>query len=95
MKSIEESQSKSIHDTCTHCGSFVDIGAVIEADDTHLVLNLLGADALTKAKALADKAVSRFANATFDIKETTDGVELSLNFTVSAEKMIFQLQNSL
>lgn len=95
MKSIEEAQSKTIHDTCTHCGSFVDIGAVIEEDDTQLVVDFSGEDALEKANALADKALSRFKNAKFEVNQEGDTTKLTLHFSVSAEKMIFQLQNQL
>lgn len=95
MKSIEDAQSKTIHDTCTHCGSFVDIGAVIEENDTQLVVNFVGDTAKSDAEQLAQKASQKFKHVQSSITETEDGVDLALIFSVSAEKMIFQLQNRL
>ncbi|MCL1038268.1 YfcZ/YiiS family protein [Shewanella submarina] len=91
MKAIRDAQSDAINDTCTYCGSFVDVGAVIEADDTELKVNFAGDDAHAQAEALAQRAISRFAKTQFAINPQADGVELVLTFDVSVEKMIFQL----
>lgn len=93
MKAIRDAQSDAINDTCTYCGSFVDVGAVIEADDTELKVNFAGDDAEAQAQTLADRAVSRFPKTQFAINPQADGVELVLTFDVSVEKMIFQLAN--
>ncbi|MCF1427010.1 MAG: YfcZ/YiiS family protein [Shewanella sp.] len=93
MKSIKDAQSDLINDTCTCCGSFIDIGAVIEADDTELKLVLNGTDAQVQAQELADKAVNRFPNTQVAMTQLESGVELVLTFSVSAEKMIFQMSN--
>lgn len=95
MKSIEDAKLPTVNDTCTHCGSFVDIGAVIEEDDTVLVVNCTGETAKSDAEALAKKAQTRFNDARYDITENNNNVTLTIHFSVSAEKMIFQLQNSL
>lgn len=95
MKSIKDGQSNLIHDTCTHCGSFVDIGAVIDIDDTQLALHFTGEQALEQAQSLADKASARFDKVKVDIQATESGVNLIISFDVSAEKMIFQLENRL
>ncbi|MGL4615543.1 MAG: DUF406 family protein, partial [Shewanella sp.] len=34
MKGIIAGQAHTVNDTCTDCGSFVDIGAVIDEHDT-------------------------------------------------------------
>ena len=50
MKGIIEAQSPTVNDTCTDCGSFVDIGAVIDEHDTLLTLNFVGDSAQTDRK---------------------------------------------
>ncbi|MCD8476437.1 MAG: hypothetical protein LRY40_09340 [Shewanella fodinae] len=42
MKSIKEAQSDLVNDTCAECGSFVDIGAVVEESDVLLQLPFSG-----------------------------------------------------
>ena len=42
MKRHNRSKSPTVNDTCTDCGSFVDIGAVIDEHDTLLTLNFVG-----------------------------------------------------
>ncbi|BDM64021.1 hypothetical protein NFHSH190041_14730 [Shewanella sp. NFH-SH190041] len=93
MKSIREAQSDTVNDTCTYCGSFVDIGAVIDVDDTQLVMNFAGEQAMADAKQIAQRAVQRFTHTEVNYTETETGVTLTLKFDVSAEKMIFQLEN--
>ncbi|MCL2919307.1 DUF406 family protein [Shewanella litorisediminis] len=95
MKAIKTNQSSSVNDTCTDCGSFVDIGAVIGEEDTVLTLELSGEDADVRAQYLLDLAVTRFGDVTGQIDPTDAGFRLRLNFDVAAEKMIFQLEQGL
>ncbi|MFT5789105.1 MAG: hypothetical protein ACI8SJ_001213 [Shewanella sp.] len=95
MKNIQKAQSDLVNDTCNDCGSFVDVGAVIDEHDTVLELALSGENAAELAKNVADKATNRFADVGSEIIITGDDVKLVLTFSFSAEKMIFQLENSL
>lgn len=95
IKQIKQQQASNVNDSCADCGSFVDIGAVVEAEDTLLQLNFSGEDALTKANALEQIALQRFPETKAEIKPLADQYELTLNFAFSVEKMIFQLENSL
>lgn len=95
MKNIEKAQSTLVNDTCTDCGSYADIGAVIDEHDTVLVIEKLGLDAQKQLEALVNAAKTRFENIKADIVEIDGGLQLSLTFAFSAEKMIFQLQNNL
>ncbi|WP_173496690.1 DUF406 family protein [Shewanella sp. ISTPL2] len=95
MKGIIEAQSPTVNDTCTDCGSFVDIGAVIDEHDTLLTLNFVGDSAQADAKSMATRAQTRFAEVQTEFVTKAEGVDLLLTFNVSAEKMIFQLENGL
>lgn len=95
MKGIIEAQSPTVNDTCTDCGSFVDIGAVIDEHDTLLTLNFVGDSAQADAESMATRAQTRFAEVQTEFVTKTEGVDLLLSFNVSAEKMIFQLENGL
>lgn len=95
MKSIQEAQSSLVNDTCAECGSYVDIGAVVEESDTKLQLELCGDNARTEAGMLAEQAKQRFADAEVELQEHANGVQLNIVFGCSAEKMIFQLQHNL
>lgn len=95
MKSIREGQSSNVNDTCTDCGSFADIGAVIDEQDTLLEIVLVGDDAQVKADDYTAKAQARFDDVVASLVTDERGLVLSLNFAFSAEKMIFQLQNQL
>ncbi|EGT3626596.1 YfcZ/YiiS family protein [Shewanella sp. NKUCC05_KAH] len=95
MKGIIEAQSPTVNDTCTDCGSFVDIGAVIDEHDTLLTLNFVGDSAQADAESMATRAQTRFAEVQTEFVTKTEGVDLLLTFNVSAEKMIFQLENGL
>ncbi|MDN5369516.1 DUF406 family protein [Shewanella fodinae] len=95
MKSIKEAQSDLVNDTCAECGSFVDIGAVVEESDVLLQLPFSGKAAKADAEALADKAKARFNDVIVRLTEQDNVWLLQLEFGCSAEKMIFQLQNSL
>lgn len=95
MKGIIEAQSPTVNDTCTDCGSFVDIGAVIDEHDTLLMLNFVGDSAQVDAESMASRAQARFAEVQTKFVTTAAGIDLLLTFGVSAEKMIFQLENGL
>lgn len=95
MKGIIEAQSPTVNDTCTDCGSFVDIGTVIDEHDTLLTLNFVGDSAQADAESMATRAQTRFAEVQTEFVTKTEGVDLLLTFNVSAEKMIFQLENGL
>ncbi|MFQ6371001.1 DUF406 family protein [Shewanella sp. YIC-542] len=95
MKSIKEAQSDLVNDTCAECGSYVDIGAVVEESDIVLQLTFTGDAAKEDAQALADKAKARFNDVVVNLVQQNDDWQLALEFGCSAEKMIFQLQNSL
>ncbi|PKH55939.1 hypothetical protein CXF83_11990 [Shewanella sp. Choline-02u-19] len=92
MKNIQKAQSDLVNDTCNDCGSFVDVGAVIDEHDTVLELAFSSEDA---AKVVAEKATKRFVDVGSEISITGKDVNLVLTFSFSAEKMIFQLENSL
>ena len=61
MKNIKESQSALVNDTCTDCGSYADIGAVIDEHDTLLTVTLSGSDAQEKAQTLLQEALQALA----------------------------------
>ena len=95
MKNIQQAQATTVNDTCNTCGSFVDIGAVIEENDTELRLTFTGDDAVNQAGQISQLAKSRFSDTQVTINKVNDDIELVLVFSVTAEKMIFQLENSL
>ncbi|QSX35144.1 DUF406 family protein [Shewanella avicenniae] len=95
MKSIKDAQSSLVNDTCAECGSYVDIGAVIEENDTLLKVDFVGESATQQAQALGEQACTRFEDAQYQVVTTAEGAQLLVTFGCSAEKMIFQLQNSL
>jgi len=92
MKNIQNLQSDLVNDTCNDCGSFVDVGAVIDEHDVVLALTFSDPSA---ASAIAEKAKQRFAGTTSQFVANGEGGELTLTFSFSAEKMIFQLENGL
>lgn len=95
MKSIQAAQSQTVNDTCNDCGSFVDIGTVIDTEDRRLTLHFAGEDALTCANDLSARAVERFDDVNTVTQSDETGLVLHLDFAYSAEKMIFQLENQL
>ncbi|WP_299794643.1 DUF406 family protein [uncultured Shewanella sp.] len=95
MKNIKSAQSDLVNDTCNDCGSYADIGAVIDEHDTQLVMTFSGDSAKADAEAMQEKATKRFDELTTEIKSENSQVTLLLNFAFSAEKMIFQLENSI
>ncbi|MGS0675705.1 DUF406 family protein [Shewanella sp. 0m-4] len=95
MKNIQKAQSNLVNDTCTDCGSFVDVGAVIDEYDTVLELELNGENCEQLAEEVIAKAQQRFEGVTFEKQLQGQSVKINLTFSFSAEKMIFQLENGL
>ena len=77
------------------CGGFVDIGKLIETNDTLLVVHFNGHNSKAGATRLQLKAEQKFKNVTASMKVMDDGVILSLNFEYTVEKLIFQLEEGL
>jgi len=92
IKQIKQQQG-NVSDSCTECGSYVDIGAVVEAEDTVLELSFVGDDAMLQAQAMQQIGLDRFKDTKTTIIEDNNTVLLKLNFAFSVEKMIFQLEN--
>ncbi|MCG9696591.1 DUF406 family protein [Shewanella sp. Isolate11] len=95
MKSIKKAQSDLVNDTCNDCGSYADIGAVIDEHDTLLVIEKYGSEANAQIEALKQAAIVRFAEVKMQVEPIDNGLRLSLIFAFSAEKMIFQLHHNL
>ncbi|MBR9727258.1 DUF406 family protein [Shewanella intestini] len=89
-----KNQQANVNDSCPECGSFVDIGAVIEENDCVLTIKSTAQQkqALTD---IVDKAKQRFQNVTATFTDTEHGESVDIVFDVAAEKMIFQLENQL
>jgi uncharacterized protein YfcZ (UPF0381/DUF406 family) len=83
-----------VNETGACCGS-VDIGKVIEANDTVLEAHFTGLNPKDGATGLLLKAQQKFKNVTASMKSRDDGVILSLNFEYTVEKLIFQLEEGL
>jgi uncharacterized protein YfcZ (UPF0381/DUF406 family) len=85
-------------DVSEACGSLVELGSVINEDDTVLVLPFTGTDSATVNK-LAEKYIDaakvRFATVEVNFQETTAAEEVtlqvSLGFECTAEKLIFEM----
>jgi len=89
---------KNNDDVCEACGSLVELGSVINEDDTVLVLPFSGADSSTVnklAEKYIDAAKARFASVEVNQQETTTAEEVtlqvSLTFECTAEKLIFEM----
>ncbi|WP_394201813.1 DUF406 family protein [Shewanella waksmanii] len=92
MKNIQQRQSDLVNDTCNDCGSYADIGAVIDEHDTELVLEYPLADQ-SDADAIIAKAKTRFEGVLATTSSNDTNLTIKLQFQFSAEKMIFQLEN--
>lgn len=95
MKNIQERQSDLVNDTCNDCGSYADIGAVIDEHDRVLTIEIAGDDADMQIERLVNAAKARFDNVEVDVIDKAGSKILSLTFAFSAEKMIYQLHNNL
>ena len=92
VKKIRE-QQQNVNDTCTDCGSFVDIGAVIDEHDTELTLIFNGENAKFDAQEIVNKATQRFEHVVVDLSDVDNSIKLTFTFAVTVEKMLFQLEN--
>ncbi|MPY24099.1 DUF406 family protein [Shewanella sp. YLB-07] len=95
MKNIQNAQSALVNDTCNDCGSYADIGAVIDEHDRQLVVSFTGEEALAESELLRDKVQARFDNVRVELMSVDSDISLTIDFAFSAEKMIFQLENSI
>ncbi|MBL4817042.1 MAG: hypothetical protein COB74_09290 [Shewanella sp.] len=95
MKNIQNAQSTLVNDTCNDCGSYADIGAVIDEHDRQLIVNFSGAEAQAESELLREKVQARFDNVSVELISVDSGISLTIDFAFSAEKMIFQLENSI
>ena len=95
MKEIKKSQAVDVNDSCNTCGSFVDLGAVINENDTELLVQFTGPEAYSEAECLAAIAKQSFTNTEYKIDKRQNKTSLIIKFDVTAEKMIFQMQQGL
>jgi len=93
MVNTIKQQQQNVNDSCSDCGSFVDIGAVIDEHDTELVLVFKWEAAEIEAHKLASTAQTRFDKVDVKFVHVGDDVKLILYFSVTVEKMLFQLEN--
>jgi len=96
--SEEKNLSAEAADVCEACGTIVELGSVIAADDTVLVLPFEGTDeaGVNKlAQKYIDAATERFAtvqvNKVLSTTEQGFACELALTFECTAEKLIFEM----
>ncbi|UJF20903.1 DUF406 family protein [Shewanella sp. OMA3-2] len=94
IKKIRQ-QQQNVNDSCRDCGSVVDIGAVIDEHDTELVLVFKTETAQADAQNMIVKAQNRFDQVNVKVNQLGYEVELILAFSVTVEKMLFQLENGL
>lgn len=94
MKNIHDEQSILVNDTCNDCGSYTDIGAVIDEHDRQLLVKFTGPQALSESELLRNKVQTRFDSVVVQSVSIESGISLTIDFSFSAEKMIFQLENS-
>ncbi|WP_394131590.1 DUF406 family protein [Shewanella maritima] len=92
VNKIIEKQT-NVNDTCTDCGSYADIGTVIDEFDTQLEIK--SSETKQQLADLLDKAKKRFSNVKSELRAQDNEQVLILVFDVAAEKMIFQLENQL
>ncbi|MCW3173856.1 YfcZ/YiiS family protein [Shewanella subflava] len=86
-------QQQNVNDTCSDCGSFVDIGTVIDEHDTELTLVFNGENAKNDAQNIANKATERFEHVIIHMTDLENSIKLTMTFSVTVEKMLFQLEN--
>lgn len=98
MSEDKNSTNECTVDVCDTCGSIVELGSVINEDDTVLVLPFSGADKASVQK-LAEKymaaAKERFPEVVATTEESSDAegehIKLTLAFECTAEKLIFEM----
>jgi uncharacterized protein YfcZ (UPF0381/DUF406 family) len=84
-----------VDETRDCCDGFVDIGNIVEANDTVLEVHFNGLTSQVGAARLQLKAEHKYKNVSASMKVMDDGVILSLNFEYTVEKLIFQLEENL
>jgi uncharacterized protein YfcZ (UPF0381/DUF406 family) len=84
-----------VKETRDSCDAFVDIGNIVEANDTGLDVHFNGLNSKLRAARLQLKAEQKYKNVSASMKIMDDGVILSLNFEYTVEKLIFQLEENL
>ncbi|AGH80556.1 hypothetical protein PCNPT3_03070 [Psychromonas sp. CNPT3] len=95
---MSENKNAETTDVCEACGSFVELGSVINADDTVFVLPFKGSslDGVNKmAKKYIDAAKKRFESVIISTEETQKEeifhIEVTFTFECTAEKLIFEM----
>lgn len=95
---MSEENKSNESDVCEACGTFVELGSVINEDDTVLVLPFEGTDQAGVNK-LSEKyieaAKARFSTVEVDKEELSTEAGFSCNVTLkfecTAEKLIFEM----
>lgn len=92
------SEQQSNDEVCEACGTIVELGSVINEDDTILVLPFSGSDKAgveKLAKKYIDAAKAKFSSVEVTIEEFTEennfSLMVSLQFECTAEKLIFEM----
>lgn len=95
---MSEDKNSAEADVCDACGTIVELGSVITADDTVFVLPFDGADkaGVNKvAQKYIDAATKRFSTVEINKSESTieQGFrcEVTFTFECTAEKLIFEM----
>lgn len=80
-------------DVCEACGTIVELGSVITEDDTELLLPFSGDEEAVAllVKKYSEAAKARFSTVEVNVEKKNSGVELSLRFECTAEKLIFEM----
>ncbi|WP_022942922.1 DUF406 family protein [Psychromonas hadalis] len=98
---MSEDKNTCEADVCESCGTIVELGSVITADDTVLVLPFDGTDkaGVNKvAQKYIDAAKTRFTTVEVSKSESTIEqrfhCEVTLTFECTAEKLIFEMNLS-
>ncbi|WP_282168109.1 DUF406 family protein [Shewanella japonica] len=94
IKTITQ-QEVQVSDSCNDCGSFVDIGTVIDEQDTRLILKITGDAVAEEAEDIITKAKTRFDSVKVNSEQAETDITVIIDFEFTAEKMIFQLENGL
>jgi uncharacterized protein YfcZ (UPF0381/DUF406 family) len=95
---MSEDKNTTEADVCEACGTIVELGSVINEDDTVLVLPFDGADKVAVDKLVKkyiDAAKARFETVEVSQKDTVTkqgfASQVTLQFECTAEKLIFEM----
>jgi uncharacterized protein YfcZ (UPF0381/DUF406 family) len=101
MSQNQNSNNECNLDVCEACGSIVELGSVIAADDNVLVLPFSGGDKASVQQLVqkyVDAAKERYPEVAVDTEESSDAdgehIQLTLTFDCTAEKLIFEMNLS-